>query len=589
MKSILIAWRRNSSAILSRLLAVAAVLTGVYVAADTIATVILTYSALPYWDQWDSLMDYQLYRQGVASLHLLFETHNEHRLALPRLLFLADYEWAAGTNKLNLALVSVVQLIHVGLLLSLIRHLWREASTWIAGAAVLALMMSMGQWQNFTWGFQGQFVGVFTLATGGFMLTAKAVDQNGVRRAALFSIALLMFFLATFTMANGLLTAAIALALCLVIGAPWWMSAALVAYLAGASLFYFHDYSVVTSDSNVLDLLRHPWRYALYCLSYLGNPLGELLLWQARSQPARLYPAATLLGVTGAILALLVALRVVLCRGADRGQAVLAAIMLFVLVSIALTGSGRINFGLEQAYSSRYRAASGLFWAAQILFWFRTFAGDRRRNLVAAASIGALAAMVWVQVAIKPDIYDDAAARRLAESAVLGQVIDLTALEGAFPRAGIVYERAKLLRAYRKSIYAQDRADWLGSPLDKIGPSRAGRCLGALDSVSRTERGVTVGLRASGWAWDSKAHWPVRDVVLTDDALRVVGVGRSGTRRPDVRAALRTPWAAGAGWQAMARFPSGTLHAFGVLKDGGVCALGNMIVAEAPRGKSARP
>jgi hypothetical protein len=71
-----------------------------------------------------------------------------------------------------------------------------------------------------------------------------------------------------------------------------------------------------------------------------------------------------------------------------------------------------------------------------------------------------------------------------------------------------------------------------------------------------------------------EAHRAARDIVLTDDRLRVVGFGRSGERRPDVQKVLHYPWAVDSGWQGVARATTGNLHAFAVLHDGAVCEVG---------------
>jgi hypothetical protein len=553
------------------------VLAALLIVVDTVGMVVRTYSPLPYWDQWDSLMDYQVWRHGNFTLAHLFALHNEHRLAVPRLIFWADYALAGGTNKLNLTLIGLIQAAHAALLLSLIgRGRWRAPSTWIVAAAVVALLLSISQWENLTWGFQSQFVGVFALATGAYVLMAKAAGADGWRRSGLFAAALTLLFLATFSMANGLVAASIAIALCLGLRAPWWMAAGTAVYVALAGLFYFHDYHAVNDHSDLAYALAHPWDYVIYFFGFLGNLAGDQLLWQPRGLPPQVWPAATILGALGAVLGAAAVLLVALRKETDRLQAVLVAVMLFVLATALVTAVGRLNFGLWQAYSSRYRTPTAIFWAAQLIFWYRAawppLAVARRVATVAAAC--ALAGLILLQQAVKPDLYDKAEGVHRTEGALLSRVADINALNGAFPRGGEVFVRAEILREYDKSIFTEARSDWLGKSLSAVGSMEPNGCKGAFDVVTRSPFGVLDGVRAEGWAWDLAARRAARDVVLANGRDKVVGFGRSGVRRPDVQAALHYPWAVDAGWEAIGRANGATLTAYAVLHDGGLCKVG---------------
>lgn len=550
-----------------------AMLAATAIAVDTLLMVARANSPLPYWDQWDSLLDYQRLRQGDFSLGDLFSQHNEHRLAAPRLIFWADYALAGGSNKLNLAVIAVIQLVHAALLIGLARPRRTEAQGWIAAAVVLALLMSLGQWENFTWGFQSQFVGVFALATGAFILIARAASDGAGRRAVLFFVGLGLLSLATFTMANGLIAAAIAVVLCLAVGAPLWMTLTTAGYVIVAGLAYFHGYHVVGDHSSLAYALSRPVEYIVYCLSYLGNPVSEHLLWAGGRESPRMHLAASILGGVGVALSI-AALVTTARRGASRDRKVLMSIILFVSATAAVTALGRLNFGIEQAYASRYHTPSNLFWAAHIVFWSRSGVPAIRRVAMSAA-VMVVIALAAIQPLIRADVFDKDTAVDLAESALLSGVADAQAIEaGAYPQNGMARSGMEILRAYRVGVFTERRARWIGQDLSSVGPLEPRVCAGAFDGVSRSPTGNLDGLRVAGWAWDRRARRPAADVVLTDDSMRVVGVARTGRRRPDVSAALHYPWAVDSGWQGVVKSEGAVLRAFAVLHDGGVCAIG---------------
>jgi hypothetical protein len=162
---------QQPSAVILGGLAVALALT---VVTTTVVGVVTTYSPLPYWDQWGEATVAQ-------HLDLLLTPHNEHRILFPRLIFIADKLWFGGNNKLDLTLILLVQLVHACLLIILLSRARRMSAVENASAAAIALSLLfwMYQSENFTWGFQVQFVGVFAAATGAFLTLALGSGFRG--------------------------------------------------------------------------------------------------------------------------------------------------------------------------------------------------------------------------------------------------------------------------------------------------------------------------------------------------------------------------------------------------------------------------
>ena len=74
--------------------------------AQTLYLSVKYFHPLFYWDQWDVVRAYHRWIDGGDGLSLLFAQHNEHRIAFPRLIFLADFALGRGLNIINLTCVS---------------------------------------------------------------------------------------------------------------------------------------------------------------------------------------------------------------------------------------------------------------------------------------------------------------------------------------------------------------------------------------------------------------------------------------------------------------------------------------------------
>ncbi|MDB5452854.1 MAG: putative rane protein [Caulobacteraceae bacterium] len=199
----------------------ALVLGAALIMADTLRWVYRAYSPLPWWDQWETISGYMRIRAGGSWWHELVRPHNEHRLVVPRLFFLADLALLGGQNRLLLPMCAGIQLYHAGLLVWLGHRSSSGHSQWtnpvfIASSALaIALLFSFAQMENLFWAFQIAFLGVFAAATTSFLLLTRAVLRQQAGRGWQLSLfaGLALIPIASFTMANGVLAGPIAILL----------------------------------------------------------------------------------------------------------------------------------------------------------------------------------------------------------------------------------------------------------------------------------------------------------------------------------------------------------------------------------------
>lgn len=171
-------------------------------------------SDLPMWDQWDAegMTVFVPWSKGQLTLEHLFSPHNEHRVALTRLLSMGTL---AANGQWDARLQCVVNaMLHAGLAVALFgfsRRLLGPAWS-AANFALIAILIGLPlAWQNVISGFHSQQYFLLLLSLG-----AIALLPTSPAWSARWWCGLASGFLALFSMGSGLL-AAIAAAAAVVI------------------------------------------------------------------------------------------------------------------------------------------------------------------------------------------------------------------------------------------------------------------------------------------------------------------------------------------------------------------------------------
>ena len=141
---------------------------------------VVGYSPTPFWDEWTNTTAEQVIQN-------LFAPHNEHRIVVTRLLIMVDTWSTQHLGILKLVWIFLFSLGHLLVLLALFRKVFppgRSGPYLLLGLVGAAFFFSGAQHQNFTWGFQTQFVGVFFFASAACALVARAASRVGCDRQA---------------------------------------------------------------------------------------------------------------------------------------------------------------------------------------------------------------------------------------------------------------------------------------------------------------------------------------------------------------------------------------------------------------------
>ncbi len=560
----MVGWRRSDRAEATPVwfiaMAAALGLTALSTLLFTITAVLRLHVPLPAWDEWATVMDFRAYRGGTYGLAGLASQHNEHRLLFPRLFFFLDFLAFRLSGYSSLVVTILLQSLNAAIFVHLLRRLeTRIPLQALLVGFVILMLFTLRQEQNFSLGFQLQFVGVFTAASLAAMAFVQALERLGQGRPQVrlcFALAALCCFVSAYTMANGVLAGFTLTGLALVLRAPWRVTAATLLFAAALATSFFWGY-VKGGDSQPLSqALTHPLPYLRFVTAYLGNPAG-----------LELRPTQTL-GTIGMLLFVAALARLAWSRDRNAPRAVLLGISAFIVATACATAYGRIGLGSYQAVESRYATPALLFWTAQVLFWWPLAARPRApamlRITLAAVMLALVACAIYSETVAWPDMATQSTAFRRVSDSILSGLYDPVAADyETFPTEHI-RPLLGFLRDQRLSVFASSDARYLGQSLAAEGTFAPPQACGGFISAQADPQLGPIGTRTSGSAWDLDGQRAVRRIFMVDRAGMVVGYGSAHLPGEPPRE-----------WIGYAKAGlDEELHAYARIADGRFCDLG---------------
>lgn len=533
---------------------------------DTVYTEVRLQSPLPYFDEWDSLSLFKELVTRKVPWTEIFSQHNEHRIFFPRLILFSDYWFFGGRGLLDRIAILFIQATHIGLLIWLVQRSRPSTAGRLTVAAVIVILLSsLRQEENFSWNFQVSFVAVFAVATLACILFSYALARSsrGLPSLTYYVGAYSCAIVATYTMANGLIVPAILFSLAVATRAKLTIivSAALVMVVLAAA--YLQGYEVPPQHTPYSFSIHHPLRFFGYLAAYIGNFLDP-----------DLWPAL-LLGLWGLLTFTIAAWRVVVLRDRDPVRLALFGVMTFAIVSALITSLGRVGFGIEQAFASRYSTGSGTFWSASLVFWW-SLANARKLGLVLRGSIG-LTALVLITGAISAqgDMKDGMVARAYqqqeATDALLLGLNDPDSFGEVDSDSRSILEGAAFLKSRGLSVFDGGDAMLVGHLIGDAGGLVGGdACMGSILTADLMPNLGENGSRVSGKVWPRQGHRLTDKIYLTDGNAKIVGLATRGLSQED-----------SSSWHGFANSPPGTtLYAFVRLRGSALCPMGQFSIAQ---------
>ncbi|WP_434113412.1 hypothetical protein [Paraburkholderia caffeinilytica] len=518
-------------------------LVAIVMVVTTIEGIVRYFSPIPFEDQWDAYIGFihALYDGGYRAW---WDPQMEHRIVFSRVLFWLDYKVFGGLNLFSVITVSVLMVMLCVALIYEQRRDGDRENRWFVAFMTVGLMFSWLQYENFTSGFQSQFISVYLFAMLGFAQFSR-VDRAERR----LPVAILFAFLSILSMANGL-AALFVMAIqgvllrrrpreIVTVGAVGAIAAEI--YLRGLK-------------TNLLPvppaMAGEHMRALRFFFVFLGNPVSYL---------GGSNLTAGIFGLILFAIAASVILWLFVTRAVTPYRSFLIASYGFVIASAIGVSHGRWMIGFDAAHDSRYTTPALLGCVVLAMLLLEVL--PNRRVLVASAVAIFATCLVPLQAValghielmphfVRGAIYD-------WKLAVLGQKIgfDHPALSSKiFPL--IAHDRflnqADFASAMNIGPYA---SGWLhDAGVVKYDPAlrNDALCVGFLDGAGADEIGRT----ARGWAIATRFAQPETLVVLVDESNQTVGYGVTGMSRPDVKDKLDS------GWLGFAKRGSGQLQAY---------------------------
>ncbi|QBJ78413.1 hypothetical protein DKK66_10145 [Aquitalea sp. USM4] len=489
---------------------------------------------------WDGTVDFLLkFKSGDYGS--LWAQHNEHRIVLAKIIFIADHYFFGGRNVFSV----VANYIFFGLSGYVFFLYSRRVrlSEVLAGDVYKMFVFTMLSWlflwtqsDNFYLAFQSQFVLAQLLPLTAFYFMAKNAKFD---RSLDFFAACFFAILAMGSMANGVLAFPLMYFYALLLKMNRRKCVLLlVAAVAFPAIYFFHYHAPEGHGHLLVSLRTQPLQFLLYVLMYLGSPFHYLLGKGVGGNVAALIMGAVLI-----IFSLLMFIRQL--KAESRSEFILALLLFIAYISATAIGTagGRLIFGINQALESRYTTPAIMAWTAFFLSVASSFVFEKMlsKRMFVAGFVLLNLCMLGVQLKTLKPVNPMLYIREQAALALSLKVNDVDYVHSVYPDADRAMMLANRAAQNGVSIFSKPPFFDLSSKIGYKMPSGSfSMCSGSVDHVYLLAAAPDY-IRIDGWVYspiDKKS--PERMTIVNDQGL-IAGYAVVGMPRDDVASKFGSP------------------------------------------------
>ena len=511
----------------------------------TLIGVAKSWTALPFWDMWDSYITWYVNLEP-GNVFQWWSQHNEHRILIAKIFFYIDLKIFDGSGLFLLfanviSFLCLISLLLLGLYMLLVeRRIYNgnKAIFFYPASAVVLISSSWIQNSNLLWGFQIQFWLVYIFPLAMFLLFAEQQNsRNSHKQLFLYQI-LGIFSLvgAVCSMSNGIIAAWLAIVFSFLTPITQKARTAIAGFTISLTVLYAIGYSTPGAHVSPLStLLEHPLSVIEYFLAYLGGPI-------------QFFTGKTTLAVAAglAVLILFGVLSVNTFKQRKRLRTEFALIFFcwFVVLSAFLTAAGRASFGTEQAFASRYQTPVLALWAVLVAISSPYFVKLFMRLPIFSVAAITICSLLLLPQQVLGAKGDNAlrASRELATLAMATDTYDTDVLGTVYYDMDRLVELNKIVKDARLTILSETPYKHLKSDIGSTRPNLPKvNCDGWFDSKSSIPNSQT--LRVTGWVVGPELpEYGFSLLELIDENNKVVGYISRGTVRTDLVTAFGQGW-----------------------------------------------
>jgi hypothetical protein len=528
---------------MARLLLIPYILFSCLVAVTTLYLVCEAYHVGPFRDLWIAMDFIRSYFEGCHLTNLFALHGGSHRLAVPRLLFLAEYGVFSGSNVFLMVIGFLVQLSVIALMKRQVAHEThlQKHDRWFLVAVTVLLMLNATQLENFLYTFDVQWL--ITSAAAFWALACwlpvfrDARDQTPVSLATLFA-ACLLTAVSLFSSFSGLCVCLVLPFLALSYRLPLQRIAMLLLVVVAVLALYLQGPFAEGGSWKTPDQIT-----PMIVLALLGDLLQRLLLWIALYFGSPLSRWNTVAGGIVSYTSLFF-----LCwqwwrllrnemKDVTGFQRLMLSLALWGMIVGIATGIGRMYF-VHTAPEDRYQSIVLMYWLGLLAFMFsravQLAVQQGTRGYLYAAL---LQIIFWTALVIPVAAFHDARTQlhffdRVNDddlAIATGQwdydnIKDTLILGDKWKKTNRVEMHGAFLRERHWGIFARDDVQQLGKTLDAAQIDTVA-CDGEIYS-SRATPAPYHGYRIEGYGVDRVNHRSFEHLVFVDAQNVQVGLAR---------------------------------------------------------------
>ena len=495
------------------------------------------YSPVPFWDMWNGTLGFYLNIQN-HDYSAWWSQHNEHRIILSNILFWIDYRFFRGLS----VFLIVVNYILFAVTAYVFWLFFREknnqnpvlTSDIIFGLLLSSWIFLWAQENNFTVGFQSQFILAQLLPLYAFLCLSKSI-KSGSRGS--FILACIFGVVSAGTMANGILAIPLLILLALIFRQGFLKVSILFSLFVIVVTLYFFRYSTPDHHGHLLKtLIDFPVGYFHFILLYLGSPFYFLLGEGFVGKQVALVSGLFL--ITASSWIAFQQMRV------EQKSPIIISLLFFILYiggSSFGTAGGRLIFGLDMALASRYTTPAIMAFSALCIAMDKSIVnaltGYLRQLMVVTVFVVCILMINFQMKALKTvnELLSD---KSLAALALALNIKDDRFIEIIYPNSDVPLALSNFASEGHYSIFGEYPYLDLRRKIDtKIKPISLDECIGNLDFIEPIN-GIKNYVRVNGWLFSTNQNKSNTLIRFINKDNNVIGFALTGTPRPDVSKAI---------------------------------------------------